>query len=242
MAPKTNTIAHVKQLENLIALCAHHATKGSGVMKTKAKVAMHMLHRLPPMLPMRLVAAVAAAIAAAHLPAWWAIVDDLADHLEWLMNLPEKERGMYVFSHLASCYTWDRDKETGKRVGNKEEGWFNYKVNGKEVCQPVFRSWAGVSRASLNRWEAKIRDHGGEIRSPYGDKTVKELGSESRCYMPCIMLNCYGLWGVRCKGVMMIAWFLSYASTVGDYLPDLQVTVTPRRTFEDLHQEYLRGE
>ena len=40
------------------------------------------------------------------------------------------------------------------------------------------------------------------------------------------------------KSLNAVAWVLSYASTVGDYLPDDNVVVTPRREKKDMHEEY----
>jgi hypothetical protein len=155
----------------------------------------------------------------------------LSLHKKRFLDMKQMERGRIIFELLKGMYTNEYD-ELGCMEHEPGAGWFDYKLpGGRQVCQPVFLSAYPISRNALNKWEQMIRvGHriGLVPNSPY--KADNEGASQS------INKNCDNE-----KHLFFVAWFLEYASQVGDLLPDDDVVVVPKREQQSLHDEYKAG-
>lgn len=154
----------------------------------------------------------------------------LIKHLKHYTNMPERQRGRLIFKQLALSYKHTWSPINGTRLNDVREGWFDYHVNGRAVCQPVWLSAFPISRDTLVRWENMIRQNTNELgectlQSPYKAENEGVRKSSEKA------IN-------ERKHLDFVAWVLVCASSVGDYLPDDNVLVTPRREKKSLHEEY----
>ena len=83
--------------------------------------------------------------------------EHLFKHKNRYLDMGQKKRGQVIFNELVLSYRHTFDSETGKRINKVEGGWFDYSVNGKSVCQPVWLSAYPVSKTTLVEWQHLIR-------------------------------------------------------------------------------------
>jgi hypothetical protein len=163
--------------------------------------------------------------------------DELYDHLDHRFEIYDsagsEEAALVIFRELKSFYKPHRDKE-GKPTGNH---FFDYEVNGKKVCQPIYLASAPVSKATLARMQDAIVQSNNAAETHYGN-TISSRLSADKCASPPTHHACHRHGGCRLKRLITLSWILTYAKTVGDYLPDLKTIILPRREKTDLYKEY----
>ena len=64
-------------------------------------------------------------------------VDDIMEQRESILSKKSMEVGQIIFDELKHAYSHTYDAD-GTRVSNSS--WFDYKIHGRSVCQPVFSS------------------------------------------------------------------------------------------------------
>ena len=72
------------------------------------------------------------------------------------LEMKQKDRGRIIFKELVHSYRHRYDEE-GKRINAVEDGWFDYTVHGKSVCQPIWLSAYPVTKTTLAEWQKIIR-------------------------------------------------------------------------------------
>ena len=132
------------------------------------------------------------------------------DERSLFLNRSQESRSSLVFDKLQSMITTEgADKED-----------FRFFAHGREVCRHTFLLANPISDAQLFKLQARIR--AGRLQAH--EKHEFELASLQQRDRP--------------KRLSIIGWYAGYAATVGDYMPDEQEVIVPRRERKDEYGEY----
>jgi hypothetical protein len=153
----------------------------------------------------------------------WTSKDAFETHLSTFMGYKQEVRTETVFNMLRGQYYRDQDA-SGQPVGEKR---WHYVINTdrggvREVCRDVFLLNYPIGSKTLGRLKARIL----EGRTMAHAK--REEGDESRNPGSRVDL----------KTLSVIGWYQGYANTIGDWMPDDQELVVPRRDRSDEFSEY----
>ena len=150
----------------------------------------------------------------------WQSRDALEVHLQRFMGFSAEVRSEHVFSLIRdSLYSdWDAD---GNEVGKP---YFHYHVNGRDVCMHTFLLAYPIGQSKLYELQARVRSNCTCAHAKHEEGAAAAGQSEGRVD--------YGAAGV-------IGWYLGYADQMGDYMPDEQHIIVPRREVTgELYDEY----
>jgi hypothetical protein len=125
-----------------------------------------------------------------------------------------KRRGRLLFQML-------------KNMHDREHKSFKFKVDAREVCQPVFCSFMGCSN-DIYRYMAMLNDDP-DLESPYKEN-VHDVDSP----------HLVGPKRKVEKALVAEAWIRVHAMQVGDHMPHDNKTVVPRIPQKLYHQMYLK--
>lgn len=152
----------------------------------------------------------------------WSTKEAYEQHLVRFMNCSQEVRTTTVFNLLKDQFYCDSDAD-GRAVGSSKWHYVVSTDKGiRTVCQHVFLLAYPVSKATLGRLQFRIvagytmahskDEEGGAGSSARGPTMADEI----------------------------IGWYLSYASLIGDYMPDQQEIIVPRRHRSEEFEE-LKG-
>lgn len=141
---------------------------------------------------------------------WSGDREQLRHERSFFLNRSQESRSSIVFHKCQSMLC------TGD---GKEE--FQFFSHGREVCRHTFLLANPISDAQLFKLQARIR--AGCLQAHNKHESELQLSSSQR--EPIKLLG-------------IIGWYQGYASTVGDYMPDEQEIIVPRRERKDEFEEY----
>ena len=141
-------------------------------------------------------------------------------HVERFLDLSQEMRSSVVFSLLKDQFYCDSDAH-GNAVG---EAKWHYVVNTdhgqRHVCQHVFLLAYPVSRPLLFRLQRRILDGCTSAHAKNEEGATSSIDSGPT------------------KTDDIVGWYIAYANHMGDYMPDGQEIIVPRRWRSDEFDEY----
>ena len=84
--------------------------------------------------------------------------EHLLAHRTRYLQMEQKDRGRVIFTELRLSHRHKYD-DMGHRLNKPGDGWFDYTINGKSVCQPVWLSAFPISKTTLADWQNIIRNN-----------------------------------------------------------------------------------
>ena len=149
-------------------------------------------------------------------PCWnnlWRDKAHYAMHLN-AFEMTQEARSAHVFSKLQDAYYAEVDS-AGLSTGPRR--WHYFAPGGRSVCRDVFLLAYPIGESTLYKLKARIKND-----QPYAHE--KDCGKLSE--------------SVDYKTLSVIGWYLAYADSVGDWMPDDQELIVPRRDRHEEWQEY----
>ena len=152
----------------------------------------------------------------------WSTKDSYKAHITRFMALTQEQRTCTVWAMLKDQYYCEQDA-AGKPIGKSK---WHYVVNTDQgrrcVCQHVFLLNYPISPSVVQRLQRRI--HQG-CTTPHAkheensDKANADRGASA--------------------ADDIIGWYIAYAEFIGDYMPDSQEVIVPRRWRHDEWKEYF---
>ena len=143
-------------------------------------------------------------------------------HLE-SFDICQEKRSAYVFSRLEGTHGFNEDAR-GNPTG--KECW-HYRVPGSDrlVCREIFQLAYPIGTSTLYSIQQRVLSGAATAhnKTSQGDTDGETVEPVKR---------------VALGEVSVIGWYLGYADTVGDWMPDEQHLVIPLRDLKDTHLEY----
>ena len=151
----------------------------------------------------------------------WSSKSAFEHHVSTFMGYSQEVRTETVFHMLQHLYYSEQDA-AGQPVGPKR---WHYAVKAdagvsRPVCRHVFLLNYPIGERTLERVQNRIIT-GCTMAHP--KKEEGTVASGAHCNM---------------KSLSIIGWYLGYAHTVGDWMPDEQELIVPRRLRKDEFEEY----
>ena len=144
-------------------------------------------------------------------------------HITRFVKYSQEARTCIVYERLQSMYYAERHDD-----GECAEPKWHWFVNGRSVCRHVFLLSYPIGSSTLYglqaRWKAgHLFAHAKHEELSGGTASTSTSDAPRR---------------LDFGRLSVIGWYLGYADTVGDYMPDEQQTIVPRRLREEEYDEY----
>jgi len=147
----------------------------------------------------------------------WGSKATFQQHRIEFLNRTQETRTQSVFAMLKDSYYTEQDV-TGQPVGGRR--WHfsvNTDLGQRAVCKGVFLLAYPIGHATLARIQQRIKNG---CTMAHDKRDDEHIFKDER------------------KSLGIIGWYIGYAESMGDWMPDSNELVVPRRDRQDEHEEY----